>query len=174
MWVSGKPQYHYAQRMGYEQENIISNLYSADTRIFKKAVNISRRFVFIGRFDPVKGLSVLLDAYYRLQEEIKAEWPLVLIGGGELSEEIEKRKSKYVIVKPFMQPAELIDELTQGGVACITSHSENWGVAIHELAIWSFPLILSSACGAATESLITDYNGYLFKKGNAQSLMTRC
>jgi glycosyltransferase involved in cell wall biosynthesis len=170
IWVSGKPQYHFAQRMGYAHENIISNLYSADTRIFKKALKYSKRFVFVGRFDPVKGLLNLLDAYHSLPERIKAEWPLVLIGDGELKEAIEKRESKYVVVKPFMQPDELMEELMQGGVACITSHSEQWGVAIHEMAILGFPLILSSACGAATEFLITGYNGYLFKKSNTQSL----
>lgn len=170
MWVSGKPQYHYAQRFGYEHERIISNLYSADNSVFNKKASFSRRFVFIGRFDPVKGLDLLLDAYHYLPEETKKAWPLVLIGDGELRQEIENKKSKYVIVKPFMQTDALIEELLQGGVACITSHHEQWGVAIHEMAILGYPFILSSACGAATEFLVSGYNGFLFKKSNIRSL----
>lgn len=170
MWVSGKPQYHYAQRMGYPHERIISNLLSADTKIFNRKAKLSKRFVFVGRFDPVKGLINLVDAYNCLPNEIKDEWPLILIGDGEVKEEIIKRQSKGVVVKPFMQPYELMEELMKGGVACITSLHEQWGVAIHEMAILGFPFILSSACGAATEFLITGYNGYLFKKGDTQSL----
>lgn len=171
MWVSGKPQYHYAQRMGgYPHERIISNLYSADTRVFNRKAGFSKRFVFVGRFLICKGLIDLIDAYNGLPEEVKRDWPLVLIGDGEMREEIDKRKSQYVIVKPFMQPNELIEELSKGGVGCIPSHSEQWGVAIHEMAILGYPLILSSACGAATEFLVTGYNGYLYKNKDTRSL----
>ncbi len=170
MWVSGKPQYHYAQRFGYDHERIISNLLSADTTIFNKKPVFSRRFVFIGRFAPEKGLDLLLDAYKSLPEETKMGWPLVLIGGGGLKENITNEKAKYIIVKPFMQPKALIEELMQGGVACIASNHEPWGVAIHEMAILGYPLILSSACGAATEFLISGYNGFPFKKNDMQSL----
>jgi glycosyltransferase involved in cell wall biosynthesis len=170
MWVSGKPQYHYAQRMGYPHERIISNLYSADTRIFNRKSKFSKRFVFVGRFDPIKGLINLLDAYNALPNNTKDHWPLVLIGDGEMKEEIYKRKSRGVVVKPFMQPNELMEELLLGGVSCFTSYNEQWGVAIHEMAYLGFPLILSSACGAATEFLITGYNGYIFKRSDTQSL----
>ena len=170
MWVSGKPQYHYAQRFGYGHERIISNLLSADTTIFNKKSVFTRRFVFIGRFAPEKGLNLLLDAYNSLPEGMKVEWPLVLIGDGGLKEEIINKKSKYIVIKPFMQPKALMEELMQGGVACITSKHEPWGVAIHEMAILGYPLILSSACGAATEFLISGHNGFLFKKNDMQSL----
>jgi glycosyltransferase involved in cell wall biosynthesis len=170
MWVSGKPQYHYAQRFGYDHERIISNMLSADTSVFDQKHSFSRRFVFVGRFVPVKGLDLLLGAYLSLPEETKSEWPLVLIGDGGLKEEIENRKSEHITVKPFMQPNGLVDELMKGGVGCIPSHTEQWGVAIHEMALLGYPLILSSACGAATEFLINGYNGFLFRKGDATSL----
>jgi glycosyltransferase involved in cell wall biosynthesis len=170
MWVSGKPQYHYAQRFGYRHERIISNLLSADTTIFNRKPAFSRRFVFIGRFVPQKGLDLLLNGYNSLPEGTKMEWPLVLIGDGGLRETIMNKKSEYVVLKPFMQPKALIEELMQGGVACIASNNELWGVAIHEMALLGYPLILSSACGAATEFLIGGYNGFLFKKNDMQSL----
>lgn len=170
MWVSGKPQYHYAQRFGYNHERIISNLLSADTAVFNKKSTFSKRLVFVGRFAPVKGLDLLVDAYDSLSEETRKEWPLVLIGDGGLKQEIERRRSQYVVVKPFMQPDELMEELMQGGVACIPSYDEPWGVVIHEMAILGYPLILSSACGAATEFLISAYNGFLFRSHDSRSL----
>ena len=66
MWVSGKPQYHFAQRFGYGHEKIICNLYSADNEVFNKKSDFSKRFIFIGRFDPVKALDQLVDAYLAL------------------------------------------------------------------------------------------------------------
>ena len=170
MWVSGKPQYHYANRMGYDHERIITNLYSADTRIFHQKSSVSKRFVFVGRFDPVKALDQLIDAYLLLPESTRRLWPLVLIGDGELRQMIASKGSETILMLPFLQPAELLTELRKGGVACITSRIEQWGVAIHEMALLGFPLVLSSACGAATEFLITGYNGFLFKRGNTRSL----
>lgn len=170
MWVAGKPQYHYAQRFGFNHEQIITNLYSADNEFFNKKAIFSKRFVFIGRFDPIKALDQLLDAYLMLPENIQCLWPLVLIGDGQMREIIENKKSKNIIIKPFMQPSELANELKNGGVSCVTSHFEQWGVAIHEMAILGYPLILSSSCGAATEFLISGYNGFLFKSSNTKSL----
>lgn len=170
MWVSGKPQYHYAQRFGYDHERIISNMLSADTSVFDQKHFFSRRFIFVGRFVPVKGLDLLLDAYLSLPAETRSEWPLILIGDGGIKHDIEKRASERITVKPFMQPDALREELMHGGVACIPSHEEQWGVAIHEMALLGYPLIISSACGAATEFLITGYNGFLFRKGDAGSL----
>jgi glycosyltransferase involved in cell wall biosynthesis len=170
MWVSGKPQYHFAQRFGYRHERIISNLLSADTALFSRLSDFSKRFVFIGRFDPVKGLDLLLDAYTSLPSAVRLDWPLVLIGDGELRAYIESRNIPGVTIKPFLQPEELVKELSIGGVACMPSTHEQWGVAIHEMALLGYPLILSSACGAATEFLISGYNGSLFERGNSVSL----
>jgi glycosyltransferase involved in cell wall biosynthesis len=170
MWVAGKPQYEFAHRIGYSPERIIYNLLSADTAIFYNKSSFLKRFVFVGRFDPVKALDQLLDAYYLLPAEIRDEWPLVLIGDGQFRREIEIKRSKNIVVKPYMQPEELRAELMKGGVACFPSYHEQWGVAIHEMAIMGFPLVLSSACGAASEFLISGYNGFLFRKNNKQSL----
>jgi glycosyltransferase involved in cell wall biosynthesis len=170
MWVSGKPQYHYAQRFGYGHENIICNLLSADTSVFDKKTELARRFVFVGRFAPVTGIDLLIEAYKALPEAVRAEWPLVLIGDGSLREQIEARASAQVIIKPYLQPAELRDELMRGGVACVPSYANQWGVVIHEMALLGYPMIVSSVCGAATEFLISGYNGFLFRSHDVASL----
>jgi glycosyltransferase involved in cell wall biosynthesis len=170
MWVAGKPQYHYAQRFGYGPERIVSNIYTADSKSFSTKSGIAKRFVFVGRFVSVKGLDVLFSAYERLSDEIKQEWPLILIGDGGLREQIVANKSKYVTIKPYMQIDDLKAELSNGGVACIPSRKDQWGLPIHEMAMLGYPLVVSSACGAATEFLISGYNGYLFRNGDVDSL----
>lgn len=170
MWVSGKPQYHFVQRLGYDHERIISNLYSADSRIFSGNTPAVKRFVFVGRFGKYKGLDVLLKAYSLLPKRIKDEWNLTLIGSGELTSCRVIQNENNITVMPAMQPGELLKELKKGGVACMPSYFEQWGVAIHEMALLGYPLITSSACGAASEFLITNFNGFMFRRGDHRTL----
>ena len=83
-WVSGLYQFEYARRLGFEKKNIVYDLYSADLHLFNQAYNDSKenkqcqyphRFLFVGRFEPVKGLDVLLQAWQELGAEPN---PLVL------------------------------------------------------------------------------------------------
>lgn len=69
-----------------------------------------------------------------------------------------------------MQPDELKSELLKGGVACLPSHKDQWGVVVHEYALMGLPMLLSTGCGAVTEFLIPGYNGMIFEKGNIDSL----
>lgn len=74
-WVAGLYQFEYARRLGFEKKNIVYDLYSADLRLFNQAYHDSienkqnhypHRFLFVGRFEPVKGLDVLLQAWQQL------------------------------------------------------------------------------------------------------------
>ncbi len=172
MWVSGKPQYHYAQRFGYTHENILTNLLSADTEVFNRRASFTRRFLFVGRYTPEKGADLLVDSYLSLPVEVRQSWPLVMIGDGVMKSNLMERCGGHVEFLPFLQPEELKRELLKGGVACIPSYREQWGVVIHEYAVLGMPMIASSACGAVSEFLISGYNGYLFRNRDVQSLST--
>jgi len=170
MWVAGQLQFSFAQRYGYGIESIISNVYSADTRVFNVRAGFCKRFVFVGRFVSIKALDLLVDAYCMLPDEKQQEWPLVLIGDGDQKERILSKQNTNIKVLPFMQPEDLRAELLKGGVGCLTTHKDQWGVVIHEYALMGLPMLLSSGCGAATEFLISGYNGFMFKKGDVYSL----
>jgi glycosyltransferase involved in cell wall biosynthesis len=170
MWVSGKPQFSFAMRYGYGIDTIISNLYSADTGVFNALAAFRKRFVFVGRFVKIKALDLLIDAYSHLPAEKQKEWPLVLVGEGDQKEMILSKRNPNIEVLPFMQPEDLRSELLKGGIACLTSYDDHWGVVIHEYALMGMPMLLSSGCGAATEFLIPGYNGFMFKTGDLDSL----
>ncbi len=170
MWVAGKPQYHYAQRFGYTHENILTNLLSADTSVFNRRASFSRRFVFVGRYTPEKGADLLIDSYLALPMEIRRSWPLVMVGDGVMKDSLMEKSKGQVEFLPFLQPDDLMKELLKGGVACVPSYREQWGVVIHEYAVLGLPIIASSACGAVSEFLISGYNGYLYRNKDADSL----
>jgi glycosyltransferase involved in cell wall biosynthesis len=172
MWISGKPQYSYAQRFGFNSSCILYNLYSADTSVFNKQFPVNKRFLFVGRFDKIKKLDMLVRAYNRLSFDIQSDWPLVLIGTGEDSDLIREAavNNSNITFKPFLQPQELYKEISKGGVGCLTSLKDQWGVVIHEFAISGYPILASTGCGAITEFLIPGFNGYLFKSNDEDSL----
>lgn len=178
-WVSGTYQYEYASRLGFDKKNIIYDLYSADLNLYQKAyasnleekkVNYPHRFLFVGRLEPIKGLDILLKAWKSI-EGIRKDWELHLIGNGSLRETLQAIQG--VVVKDFMQPEKLIEEVAKAGCFVLPSHGEPWGVVVHEFAAAGMPLILSDVVGAASTFLISGLNGYLFKVNNVSSLSAR-
>jgi len=170
LWVSGQPQFSYAQRFGYGINNILANGYSADNIIFNSKANLEKRFVFVGRFVKFKAIDLLVDAYCRLPLETQAQWPLVLIGDGDQRDLIYSKSNKNIQILPFLSPDDLKRELAKGGVACLPSFKDQWGVVIHEYSLMGMPILASNGCGAATEFLISGFNGFMFKKGSTDSL----
>lgn len=171
MWVAGKPQYHYARKFGYNSDNIISNLLSAEPQFFNVSdVGKARRFVFVGRLDPVKGIDLLISAYNRLSLAERNIWSLVIIGSGELEQYISENRCEGLIHIPFTQRDELLAELSKGGVGCVASTHEQWGVVIHEFSALGYPMLLSKSCGASSEFLIDGFNGYAFDSGSVEQI----
>jgi glycosyltransferase involved in cell wall biosynthesis len=178
-WVSGSYQFEYARRLGFEKKNIVYDLYSADLSLFNQAYHnnkeykkkqYSHRFLFVGRFEPVKGLDVLLQAWQELGEK-KGDWELHLIGNGSLKAQLDAAAG--VVIKDFMQPEQLMQEVANAGCFLLPSRNEPWGVVVHEFAAAGLPLIVSDVVGAASAFLISGLNGFTFKVNDPQALADR-
>lgn len=175
-WVAGAYQFEYARRLGFEKRNIVFDLYSADLRLFNQAyydskdnkkINYPHRFLFVGRFEPVKGLDVLLQVWQQLGEK-KDDWELYLIGNGSLKAQLEDTAG--LVVKDFMQPEKLTQEVASAGCFLLPSRGEPWGVVVHEFAAAGLPLIVSDVVGAASTFLISGLNGFSFKVNDPVAL----
>jgi len=176
-WVSGPSQYEYARRLGFDKNAIRFDLLSADVNLFASFYDSTRvikkndyphRFLYVGRFEEEKGLLTLLDAWESLGYS-KHDWELCLIGNGCLKQMLEERDD--IIVKDFVQPKELRDEILCSGCLILPSIDEPWGVVVHEFASAGLPLILSNCVGAREVFLINEYNGYVFDAGDQYSLL---
>lgn len=178
-WVPGSCQFEYARRLGFDKKNIIFDFYSADLNLFQAAYRGSiqqkqqsypHRFLFVGRFEPVKGLDLLLQAWQELGTN-KRDWELHLIGNGSLKAELEATAG--VVIRDFMQPDQLMQEVANAGCFLLPSRSEPWGVVVHEFATAGLPLIVSDVVGAASTFLIPGLNGYNFKANDHKALENR-
>lgn len=177
-WVAGLYQYEFARKLGFDKSEIIYNLYSADTPLFSKGLELTleqknqaypKVILFVGRFVPQKGIHDLILAFRTLNKDITAGWTLRLVGGGDISDLIQP-EDHNIEIHPFTQPDQLPTLFQSSGVFCLASHWENWGVVIHEAATAGLPILASDACGAATAFVKIGYNGYTFKPGNVASL----
>lgn len=169
-WICGPQQHCFAERLGYKRDEIVPFLYTADTNTFNTVANFTKRFLYVGRFVAIKAPHTLSQAYSRLPEKVQHEWPLFFIGDGPLKHQLNPTGNPNIHLLPYMQPADLRDELLNGGVACLPSVKDNWGVAVHEFALLGLPLVLSSGVGSAPAFLLSGFNGYLFKAQDVSDL----
>lgn len=175
-WVAGVYQYEYARKLGFRKQEIIFDLYSADLTLFHRAYQKSlarktsaypHRFLFVGRFEPIKGLDTLLGAWQQLTDHC-GDWELHLIGNGSLKDQLAATPG--VVVKDFMQPDKLVNEISETGCFILPSRGEPWGVVVHEFAAAGLPLIVSDVVGATTSFLVPGMNGFHFNANDISGL----
>jgi len=177
IWVAGPYQYEYARKLSFKKKEIIFNCLSANTDLFnqayskslqKKKENYSHKFLYVGRFEKIKGLEILIKAWSDISREDKKDWELCLIGNGTMKTFLEKQTD--VIVMDFMQPDDLAEEIEAAGCFILPSLIEPWALVLHEFAAAGMPIICSEVCGAAPVFVINAYNGYIFKNGSVLEL----
>ncbi|HEY4651526.1 MAG TPA: glycosyltransferase family 4 protein [Pontibacter sp.] len=176
-FVAGAPQKAYALKLGFKDQLILQGYYSADVPYFHavyrqasavKGSVFPKRFIYVGRYVPQKGITDLWQAFIQLQEEQPNEWELWCLGTGPLEATAAQHpKIRHI---GFVQPADLPQFISQTGVFVLPSHFEPWGVVVHEFAAAGFPLLCSDAVGAATAFLKDGVNGYSFKAGDVGAL----
>lgn len=173
LWVSGPWQYEYARKLNFSNQNIIFNCYSANIHLFEKnKMNLkgNRMLLFLGRFDKVKGIDLLLSAFEKFKQESNSNLKLKLIGNGTELGLVKSYESDDVIVKDFVQPNNLIQELSEVSGFVLPSIYEPWGLVIHEMASAGLPLLVSSICGATTMFAINNYNALIFEPNSKEGI----
>jgi glycosyltransferase involved in cell wall biosynthesis len=179
MMVSGYYQYEYARLLGFQRSNILYPLYAANISLFNskykeflpiKKLTYPRNILFVGRFEKEKNIPLLIESFQSIKD--KKGWQLTLIGNGSLNSKIvdQSKNDPNIIIKDFMQPEKLVEEIKNAGVFCLPSDYEPWGVVIQEFAAAGLPLITSNVCGASSIFLKESYNGYIFNKKDIKGL----
>ena len=132
-----------------------------------------RRFLFIGRYAPEKGIDMLVTAYRRYRELALAEglaegqfWELGCCGAGPLSRMLENSVGIRNI--GFIQPDALPEIMLRHGAFVIASFHEPWGAVIAEAAAAGLPVICTEACGAASE--LVKQNGVVCQTGDTEGM----
>lgn len=174
-FVPGEKQKIFAQKLGFNEKNILLGAYSADIDIYSKIAiqnkkqldsSPTKHFLYIGRYIERKGIFEMWQAFIELQNEEPNEWELWCIGTGEE----EKNKPIHPKIKHFgfIQPKEMSKFLKPNGVYILPSHFEPWGVSVHEMVAAGYPLILSSEVGA--KEVFLNKNGFEIQPHSSEAL----
>ncbi len=175
-FVSFALQYEFAKRIGFKDENIISNLLSCDTSLFQgsqsklsaKGMSYPHTFVYIGRFSHEKGIDILVEAFKLYCNEFSGSWNLLCVGSGNLRNLFEDVEN--IMVVDFVDQKEMLSILDGSGVFIMPSYKDLCPLAVHEAASACLPLILSSGVGNKSTFLIDGYNGFSFKSTSIRGL----
>lgn len=175
IWVAGIRQYDYARRLGFRNNQIIFNSLCGDFKTFSsvnidsKKINYPKNFIYIGRFEEIKGLRNLMKAWSNINEY--NGWTFTIIGQGSLKEELVT--SGKFIVKDHMNQNQLAEELQNSGCFVLPSLRETWALVLHEAAIAGLPIICTETCGASQTFVINDYNGFRIKNNSVVELQNK-
>jgi glycosyltransferase involved in cell wall biosynthesis len=175
--VAGAYQFEYAKKFGFSNNEIKFHALSCDVDLFvkggknikkNKSLNYPKRFLYAGRFEYIKGIDILVNAYDRYLNYYGGDWALTCIGNGSLND-IFKRHLE-IEIKSFCDQETLLNYANKSGAVIVPSRNDQWGVVVQEFSLAGLPLILSESVGAIPSFLIDNYNGLIFKNDSADDL----
>ncbi len=147
------------------------NAMSRDEITEKYGLDKANHYVtIIGRFHPVKGHRVFLDACKEVVKKVK-DVRFVLVGDGDLKEELMKyveniELDKYVKFVGWQLPDEFI---YISDFTVMSSFTESFPLTILESAFYE-KTVISTDVGGISMLIEDGINGYLFKPGDSISL----
>ncbi|KIE59171.1 hypothetical protein A946_00040 [Methylacidiphilum kamchatkense Kam1] len=185
--VGGKKHKDYLVDLGYPENKIweygevVDNSFfvkqsiqvKANEDVWRQKLSLPKNyFLYIGRMDPEKNLSFLLNAYKKYQLS-GGMWDLILIGKGKEKEKL----MDFVISQKLYNihffdylPTELLPPYYALAKAFILpSLIEPWGLVVNEAMACGLPVIVSKNCGCVSE-LVSKENGFIFDPHNSEEL----
>lgn len=127
--------------------------------------------LFVGRFEQVKRIDLLLDAYSECQSD---NTQLVLVGSGSLDEKLRQKAEdlglqEKVIFTGSLSGLDLYAWYYLAHLFVLPSNFEPFGAVVNESLIAGCRAIVSSVCGSST--LVSAENGTVFESENLGDLI---
>jgi glycosyltransferase involved in cell wall biosynthesis len=176
VWLPGERQAAFARRLGFSQNAILRGAFTCDSPAFGSVHNtrialglpVPRRFVFVGRMVPDKGIDKLVEAYRLYRKQNPSGWPLICCGSGPMRSYLENQEG--IRVEGFVQPDNMPQALESAGCLVLPSSFEPWALVVHEAAASGRLIIASENVGAVTHLVQPGYNGFIFDNNDVAGL----
>ena len=133
------------------------------------------RFILcVARFVPEKGVFDLLEAYAKLDENLRNEVGLVFAGDGPAHAELAKRAGKVrpgtVVFPGFVQREDLAVLYALAEALIMPTHSDPWGLVVNEAMACGLPIVVTCVAGCAADMVVDGWNGYVVPSQNPERL----
>ncbi len=177
IWVPGAKQKKFALQLGFSEEQIHLNFYSANLDYFnaiyseaksQKTKSYPHTILFLGRYAKEKGLDLLISAFEKYKAATSNDWKLVCAGTGALRDQY--RNMPDIEHLGFIQPYDLGELMSEAGAFVLPSTFEPWGLVIHECVAAGLPVISTEIVGSA-EVFVRAENGWVIKAGSEEELI---
>jgi glycosyltransferase involved in cell wall biosynthesis len=142
---------------------------------FRERFGLPRRFIlFVGRLVLEKGVFDLLEAYAKLENDLRSEVGLVFAGDGVCLEELVKRSKQMsagtVCFPGFAQREDLAGLYALAETLVLPTHSDPWGLVVNEAMACGLPIIVSSVAGCSADLVEDGWNGYVVPPRDVEKL----
>jgi 1,2-diacylglycerol 3-alpha-glucosyltransferase len=174
-FVSGGRAVSYLRSLGYRAASLETGYDVVDNNYFETRVAQIRNegatpqqypFLFVGRFDPVKNLHLLIESFGAYRKD-GGQRNLKMVGTGPLDREIrgivaKRGLSEAIHFAGYQNYAQLPAHYARAHCLILPSLSEPWGLVVNEAMASGLPVIVSDRCGCADELVDHGNNGFVF------------
>jgi len=126
-------------------------------------------FLFVGRMVQEKGISVLLQAYERLDAPLRKRVGLVLAGDGPARAQSVEDAARIwpgkFVFPGFLQREELAVLYGLAEALVFPTFSDPWGLVVNEAMACGLPVIATDVAGATTDLVRDGWNGRTVSPG---------
>lgn len=133
-------------------------------------------FLFVGRLEHVKNVSLLLKAFSMLKKN-NDNVALIIVGDGtlktELEEQVRDSEVQDVYFKGYVAFPEIVRYYKASDVFVLPSVFEPWGLVVNEAMTLGLPAVVSSDVGCRKDLIETGNNGYIFESDNVYDLLEK-
>ena len=142
--------------------------------IHKTQNNKIINLIFVGRIEKIKGINLIIDAFYKIENEIK-NLILTIVGDGTERESLEEEVKKLNLedkIKFVGRQENVIEWLDKADIFIYPSiWKEGFGISVVEaMARGCIPIV--SNRGALPEIIKNEYNGFVFEYNCTKNLLT--
>lgn len=128
-----------------------------------------RRFLYAGRYEPIKGVDILAAAYRDYRKEVSNPWPITCCGSGELAGELTGVEGMENL--GFVQPADQPAVWQRAGAFVLASRFDPWPLVVAEACAAGLPVLCTEACGSAVELVRSHHNGMTIATDDKEALI---
>lgn len=161
-----------SERMIKEKENLPSK----DSLKDEYGVRDKKVFLFVGRLEKVKNVTLIIRAFERLKEKHK-NIALMIVGDGSESQELKRmiktRGISDVYFAGYVVFPDIIKYYKMSDVFVLPSSYEPWGLVVNEAMIMDLPVIVSSAVGCRVDLIKDEQNGFIFADNQESELLSK-
>lgn len=115
-----------------------------------------------GRLVPLKGTSAILDHWRCLPEAVRAQWRLVFVGDGPLSQLVNEQNDPGIIHAGTVPPDKIAAWYKATDLHLFPTLGDVWGLVVNEAMQCGVPTLCSKHAGCSDDLLSDDVDGFVY------------